>query len=85
MQGAYFSWPSWSHDGRYVYFLQGGRESAVLRFRAADRKVESLVDLKNIPSVGFYGTSLTLTPDDQPVMTRDNGTEEIFALDWQAP
>ncbi len=85
VQGAYFSWPSWSHDGRYVYFLQGGRESAVLRFRAADRKVESLVDLKNIPSVGFYGTSLTLTPDDQPVMTRDNGTEEIFALDWQAP
>jgi len=23
--------------------------------------------------------------DDQPVMTRNIGTQEIFALDWQAP
>jgi hypothetical protein len=29
--------------------------------------------------------SLSLTPDDQPIVTRDNGSMEIFAIDWRAP
>ena len=85
LQGSFFSWPSWSHDGRYVYYLQGGHSTAVLRLRVVDKKVEHLMDLKDLAIVGFYGTSLALTPDDQPVMTRGTGSEEIFALDWQAP
>jgi serine/threonine protein kinase/Tol biopolymer transport system component len=85
VEGAFLSWPCWSHDGRYVYYIQGGAVSAVMRFRMADRKAERVVDLKDVHTTGFYGTSLTLTPDDQPVMTRDIGTQEIFALDWQAP
>src|SRR5208337_71593 len=87
VEGAFFSWPCWSHYGRYVYYIQaqGVRSSAVMRFRIADRKAERVVDLKDFHTVGFYGTSLSLTPDDQPVMTRNIGTQEIFALDWQAP
>ena len=85
VEGAFFSFPCWSHDGRYVYYLQGVSNPAVMRFRIADRKAERVADLKDFHSAGFYGTSLGLTPADQPVMTRNIGTQEIFALDWQAP
>jgi Tol biopolymer transport system component len=85
VERGFYSWPCWSHDGRYVYYLQGVRSPAVMRFRTADRKAERVVDLKDIRTTGFYGVSLSLTPDDRPIVTRDIGTEEIFALDWQAP
>jgi hypothetical protein len=49
----------------------------------ADHKVERVIDLKDISLTGFYGSSLSLTPDDQPVMTRDSGSMEIFTLDWR--
>jgi hypothetical protein len=26
-----------------------------------------------------------LAPDDSPIVLRDTGTQEIYALDWQAP
>jgi Tol biopolymer transport system component len=85
VKGTFLSWPCWSDDGRYVYYIQGVRNAAVMRFPAAGRKVERVADLKEVRTTGFYGVSLTLTPDNQPIMTRDIGSQEIFALDWQAP
>jgi len=85
VKGAYFSWPNWSHGGDYVYYLQGTTSPAVMRFRISDRKVERVADLQSVHLAGFYGVSLTLSPDDEPLMTRDAGSEEVFALDWQAP
>ena len=83
--GALFSFPCWSHDGRYIYCVQGGRNPAVLRVDFTGRKAQRVVDLKDVHTTGFLGVSLSLTPDDQPLMTRDIGTSEIFRLDWQAP
>jgi Tol biopolymer transport system component len=85
VEGGYYSWPCWSHDGRYVYYVQGVTSPAVMRFRTADRKAERVADLKGLHTTGFYNLSLSLTPDDQPIMMRDIGTQEIFTLDWQAP
>jgi len=85
VEGAFFSFPSWSHDGRSVYFVQGVRNPAVMRFSTADRKAERVADLKDLHTTGFYAVSFSLTPDDQPIMTRDIGTQEIYALDWRAP
>jgi serine/threonine protein kinase/Tol biopolymer transport system component len=85
VKGTFMMWPYWSHDGRYLYYVQGRRNSAVMRFPVAGKTVERVVDLKDVRLAGFYGVSLTLTPDDQPIMARDIGTQEIFALDWQAP
>jgi Tol biopolymer transport system component len=85
VEGGYYSWPCWSHDGRYVYYVQGVTSPAVMRFRPADRKAERVADLKDLHTTGFYNLSLSLTPDDQPIMLRDIGTQEIITLDWQAP
>ena len=84
-KGAFFSWPNWSHDSRYVYYLQGSNNPGVMRLRIADRKIERVADLRNLHTTGFYGSSLTLSPDDQPIVTRDIGSQQVFALDWQAP
>jgi hypothetical protein len=41
--------------------------------RASAGKAEPVVDLKDVRTTGFYGLSLSLGPDDQPIVTRDNG------------
>jgi Tol biopolymer transport system component len=76
----------WSKDGRFVYFKRLGSRSAVMRVRVEDHKVEQVVSLTNIRYTGFArGIWIGLTPDNSPLMLRDTGTEEIYALDWQAP
>jgi Tol biopolymer transport system component/tRNA A-37 threonylcarbamoyl transferase component Bud32 len=77
--------PNWSRDGRYVYFLYRPDNAAVLRVRISDRKVERVADLRNLPITGHYGLWLGLAPDDSPMLLRDTGTQDIYALDWQAP
>jgi hypothetical protein len=44
---------------------------------------EKVVDLKDVRLAGFYGSYLSLTPDDQPILTLDRGPEEVFALEWK--
>lgn len=80
-----FGFPCWSHDSRTVFYIQSTNNPAVMRVRVADHKVERVIDLKDINLTGFYGSSLSLAPDNQPVMTRDSGSMEIFTLDWRTP
>jgi WD40 repeat protein len=78
-------YPSWSKDGQYVYFLRVPNDPAVLRVRISDRKVERVVDLKNFRMAGYFGFWLGLAPDDSPLLLRDTGTEDIYALDVDFP
>jgi len=75
--------PNWSKTGEYIYFLREGDAPAVMRIRVRDRKIERVADLKNFPQTGFYNVWLALAPDDSPLLLRDMGTHEIYALDWQ--
>ena len=77
--------PNWSKDGQYVYFQRFSNEPAVMRVRIRDRKLERVADLKNFRLAGFFGNWLGLAPDDSPLLLRDTGTQEVYALDWQAP
>ncbi|HTQ52927.1 MAG TPA: protein kinase [Bryobacteraceae bacterium] len=77
--------PCWSHDGRYIYYIQGTVNPAVMRVAVSGRKPERVVGLQDIHVTGFYGTSLSLTPEDEPIVLRDNGSQEVFAIDWVAP
>jgi len=82
MKGA-AAFPNWSGDGQYVYFLAS--PGAVLRLRISDRKVEHIADLKNFSMTGYYTIWLGLAPDDSPLLLRDTGSQDVYALDWQAP
>ena len=56
-----------------------------MRIRIRDRKLERVADLKNFRQTGYWNVWLGMTPDDSPLLLRDTGTQEIYALDWQAP
>jgi dipeptidyl aminopeptidase/acylaminoacyl peptidase len=76
-------YPSWSRDGRHVYFDTG---SDVRRVRIADGHVEVVASLAGVGRVlSRVGQWLGLTPDDALLVLRDVGTHEIYALDWDAP
>jgi len=86
VRGAYFGVTNWSADGRFVYYLRRGREPAVLRVGITDGSVEQIAGLKDLRQTGFRGAFWTgLAPDDSPLVLRDTGTQEIYALDLQAP
>jgi Tol biopolymer transport system component len=78
-------YPTWSKSGEYLYFLHEEDQPSVMRIRVRDRKLERVADLKKFRQAGFYGVWLGLAPDDSPLLLRDTGTQEIYALDWQAP
>ena len=77
----------WSSDSKYVYFDTGfSAESAFYRVRIADHAVERVASFKNLrrvvaPDISWSG----LAPDGSPLLMRDIGTEEIYALDFEAP
>jgi eukaryotic-like serine/threonine-protein kinase len=83
----YVSWPSWSHDQKYIYFGNYlGNNAAISRIRVNDGKVELVSALKDLrPAFGIFGNWSGLAPDDSPLVLRDIGTEEVYVFDWQTP
>src|SRR6516225_11045389 len=81
-------YPEWSRQGDYIYFLgvlPGGTPGGIFRVRISDRKLEQVVTLKDFRQAPYWGSWGGLAPDDSPLLLRDAGTEDIYALDWQAP
>ena len=80
-------YPNWSHDGSYIYFINPYiAEPAVYRVRISDRKLELVTSLSR-QRLGWSiaGKWTGLAGDDSPLVLRDTGSEEIYALDWEAP
>jgi len=77
--------PSWSHDGQYLYFDSILTEDpAFFRLRIRDQQLERLVSLKDIHRLwGPNGEWSGLGPDDSLLVTRNISSPEIYALDWQ--
>jgi hypothetical protein len=42
-------------------------------------------DLKDFPLTGVWGNSLTLAPDDSPLLLRNIGTHDVYSLDLKEP
>lgn len=75
-------WPNWSHDGKSLYLLESSGAGTVIKIRMSDRKTEPVLDLKNFVTAGYYGGALALAPDDSPLLLRDAGIYDVYALDW---
>jgi Tol biopolymer transport system component len=80
-------WTSWSKDSKYIDFDTGlGENPAVYRVRVADRKVERIADLKGFRRVVFGWIPWSgVTPDGAPLLLRDISSQEVYALDFEAP
>jgi serine/threonine protein kinase/Tol biopolymer transport system component len=79
------AFPNWSKTGEYVYFLHEEGQPCVMRLRIRDHKIEPVADLNNFRQTGHFGIWMGMAPDDSPLLLRDTGTQEIYALDWEAP
>jgi len=76
---------NWSRDGKYLYFVNYGSDPAIFRVRITDRKTEQVVSLKDTRLLGGLDSGFWLAPDDSPLILRDTGVEEIYALDLKLP
>jgi Tol biopolymer transport system component len=77
----------WSPDSKFVYFDNGFfADPAIFRIRLQDQKIEKLVDLKDFRRVVLpWSTWFGLTPDGSPILMRDTGSQEVYALDLEVP
>jgi eukaryotic-like serine/threonine-protein kinase len=81
------SYPTWSRDGRYLYFDGNiGNEEGYFRLQISDRKLERIFSLKGFQQAdGAFGYWSGLAPDESLLFVRDASTQEIYALDWETP
>lgn len=78
--------PTWSHDSRYIYYdVNAGTKAdvGIFRVRISDGKVEL--------AAAYHGMRVAdhtwsgLAPDDSPIVLRDVGIQEIYALSVKWP
>jgi hypothetical protein len=72
--------PSFSRDNRYVYFLRFGRDQGVFRIPVNGGNEERIADLTQWHITGNFGFSMSLDPNDTPLVLRDIGSDDIYAL-----
>jgi eukaryotic-like serine/threonine-protein kinase len=78
---------NWSKDSQFIYFDTGLSENpAFYRIRVADRKLQRLADLKGVRRVVFALIPWSgVTPDGALLLPRDISSQEVYALDFEAP
>jgi Tol biopolymer transport system component/DNA-binding winged helix-turn-helix (wHTH) protein len=80
-RGESFGYANWSSDSRFVYVLKRGNEPAIERIRVADGRTAVVASLTGVRQTGFRNAVWTgLTPDNDPLILRDVGTEELYSL-----
>jgi Tol biopolymer transport system component len=74
------SFPTWSRDSHFVYFLRWMVDRGVYRVPVSGGDVKLAVDLKGFRYTGVFASWFGLDPDDTPLLLRDVGTDDIYAL-----
>jgi eukaryotic-like serine/threonine-protein kinase len=74
------AFPAWSADSRFIYYLSYVDDPGVFRVRVANGEVERVLDLMSVQYTGTLGSWMGLDPNDAPLMLRDTGTNDIYAL-----
>jgi hypothetical protein len=79
-----------SPDSKYLYFVRETPENPqAMRVRFADRRIEAVASLKGVrrvadPEIGGQSW-VGVAPDGSPLLTRDTGAQEVYALNVRWP
>jgi Tol biopolymer transport system component/DNA-binding winged helix-turn-helix (wHTH) protein len=81
-------YPTWSNDGRFIYFLipEPENDRGVYRIRPSGGRAERIVGLNGFRQTGFthywmgFDHWMALDPDETPMLLRDLGEDDIYAL-----
>jgi Tol biopolymer transport system component len=90
------NYPQFSHDSRFVYFLQTVQDHEgedhtvvnhldVFRVPVTGGRAERVVDMKDFHTTGYWSFSLQLDPTDAPLVLRDISSDDIYELDVKSP
>jgi Tol biopolymer transport system component/predicted Ser/Thr protein kinase len=80
------AFPNWSRDGKYLHFHTFGSDPALYRVRISDHNLEKTASLKGLRlAIGAWGAWCGQAADVSPLILRDVGSQEIYALDLQLP
>jgi len=86
--GRHASYPCWSTDGKYLYFLSVlAATTDFYRVRVDDGVLELVANVQ-VPrglAAGFSGRWTGLGPGDTPLLLRDTSIQEIYALTVKWP
>ena len=72
--------PTWSSDSQFIYFVLPWDDPGVFRIRVSGGNAERVVDLKGFRYTGAFNLWMGLDPTDTPMLLRDVGTDDIYAL-----
>ena len=75
------SFPDWSKDGAYLYFLSWPEKPSIVRVRVSDLKVERVADLKDFRPTGYWDDWMGLGPDGAPLLLRDTGLQDVYGME----
>ncbi len=71
---------TWSRDAKFIYFLRAVDQLGVYRIRPSGGEAEQVVDLEGFRFTGVAAYFMGLDPEDVPLLLRDTGVDDIFAL-----
>jgi hypothetical protein len=60
-----------------------GKGESIRRFDVSTGKFVKVVSLKDYRITGNYLAWLGIAPDDSPIVLKDAGSQELYALEWQ--
>jgi len=74
-------------DHNHLVYATGGNDARIFRMKSSDHKVQEIASLKNFRAVNdpSEGVQISVGPDNLPLVTRDLGTEQVYALSLKWP
>lgn len=72
--------PEWSSDSQFIYFRRVMGDLGVFRIPVKGGAAEKIVDLKDWRDTGWFRRYMGLDPTDAPLLLRDIGSDDIYAL-----
>ncbi len=76
----------WSTDSKYLFFMRHGDDPAIMKLSVGGRKTEKVVSLKGFDQTGrLPGLEFSLDLNGAPMLLKDTGTQEIYAIEWGKP
>ncbi len=75
-----WGFPTWSHNGKFIYALNLPAPFSAYRIPVPAGTPELVPGLTNVHVIGALGFWFGLDPNDTPLLLRNNGTSDIYAL-----
>ncbi len=81
-------YPTWSTDGRYLYFSTlffRKPDAGIYRYEVSTGRVEKILSAPDFLLAGIWGVWYGFTPKGEPLVVRDMGSTDLYALDLDLP